>query len=173
MPEEHVAGAEDRERRRADEVVPPDAGQSGFGVGDHLVHAVLAEGGSDDRDPRPLRRRAPKPLAVVQTELGKPKPSLGLFGSPAEGMDPASLQGNCRIALEQGRIFEFFQPTFDRHDPAAVVHRQRDCRDDARDAAHVASQTPVLECRLQIPVRLVPIRRATMQNRHELRLSIS
>src|SRR4051812_15930985 len=76
------------------------------------------------------------------------------------------------VALEQSRLVEALKPAFDRCDPAAVVHRLRDRRQDAREAVEVAGGAGVLERGLGVAMSLVPLRRAPVEDGDQLRLAL-
>src|SRR5438034_10711961 len=87
-------------------------------------------------------------------------------------MDPAPMQGDGGVALEQSRLVEALKPAFDGRDSAAVVHRLRDRREDARDPVDVAGGAGVLERGLGISMSLVPLRRSPGEDRDQLRLAL-
>src|SRR5947207_10920365 len=82
-------------------------------------------------------------------------------------MDPAAVHGEARVALEVGCI-EAFKPSFERRGSTAAGERKRERRDDHCDPIRVRGRVRVLERRLELAPRLVPIRRAAVESRNEL-----
>src|SRR5262249_40363688 len=90
----------------------------------------------------------------------------------AARVDPAPVQCDGRVALEQRRLVETGEPSFDSRDPAAVVELLRDRREDAGDAVEVTRGAGVLDRGLGVSVRLVPLRGAPVEEWDQLRLGL-
>src|SRR5262245_31927537 len=87
-------------------------------------------------------------------------------------MDPASVERDGGIALEQTRLVEACKPLLDGRDAPAVVQRLGDRGEDACHPVEVAGGASVLDRGLEISVGLVPSRRAPVEEGDELRLAL-
>jgi hypothetical protein len=87
-------------------------------------------------------------------------------------MNPAAVDGELREAFDVGRV-KALEPSLQRRRAAAAGDRKRDLGDDRRDPMRVAGGVCVLQRRLELAPRLVPVRRAAVESRNEVRFLFS
>ena len=87
-------------------------------------------------------------------------------------MNATSDRSDLREALELRRVVEVAQPVLDRPGTSTVVGRKRDAAQDACSPCAVAGSIRVLERGLELTPCLVPVRRAAVQDRNEVGLTL-
>ena len=166
LPAEHERAAEQQQCRGTPRAGRGQSGERELDVDAHLVDAVAAQRRVQERD-----RRLDGGFAVGSA-LGGGEPALGRGRSPAERVQPASRDGDRRIALEL-RLVELLEPVFDVVDPAAVVGRERDRGHDPRHPVGVGGSFGVEERGFEVAVCLEPVRRPAVELGGELGLVLA